>query len=203
MTKEELRRAARALLRAMPPEERDACSARIARHVWEVPRVAGAGTLLLFAGRPDEVETDLIAAEAARRGIRVAYPRIHDDAGAMTLHHVAEPSALLAGRHRIREPDEALAPRIPPAEVDAVLVPGLAWDRSGGRLGRGAGYFDRLFADPAWRGFRCGLFFARQEVPAVPREPWDAALDAVVTELEVWVGAGDREAGPGDAARLS
>lgn len=190
MTKAELRRAARARLQALSPGERDAASAEIAARVWRVPAVASAGTLLLFAGRADEVETDLIAAEAARRGIRVAYPRIHDDAGAMTLHHVAEAAALVPGRHRIREPDEALAPRIAPGEVDAVLVPGLAWDREGGRLGRGAGYFDRLFGDPAWRGFRCGLFFACQEVPVVPSDPWDAPLQAVVTEREAWLVGG-------------
>jgi 5-formyltetrahydrofolate cyclo-ligase len=73
-------------------------------------------------------------------------------------------------------------------EVDAALVPGLGWDRSGGRIGRGAGYYDRLFADPEWRGFRCGLFFAAQEADVLPTDPWDAPLDAVVTEREVWRG---------------
>jgi 5-formyltetrahydrofolate cyclo-ligase len=47
------------------------------------------------------------------------------------------------------------------------------------------GYYDRLFARPGWRGFRCGIFFAEQEVPIVPSDPWDAPLDAVVTQLEV------------------
>jgi 5-formyltetrahydrofolate cyclo-ligase len=64
-------------------------------------------------------------------------------------------------------------------------VPGLAWDRAGRRLGRGAGYYDRLFADPAWRGFRCGLFFAAAEAPALPADPWDRPLDAVVTGREI------------------
>lgn len=54
-----------------------------------------------------------------------------------------------------------------------------------GGLGRGAGYYDRLLAHPEWRGFRCGLFFAAQETPSVPHEPWDIRLDAIVTEREV------------------
>jgi 5-formyltetrahydrofolate cyclo-ligase len=66
--------------------------------------------------------------------------------------------------------------------VDAALVPGLAWDRDGRRLGRGAGYYDRLLASPGWRAFRCGVFFAGQEVARVPVEAWDVRLDAVVTE---------------------
>jgi 5-formyltetrahydrofolate cyclo-ligase len=69
--------------------------------------------------------------------------------------------------------------------VDAAVIPGLAWDRAGNRLGRGAGYYDRLLADPEWRGFRCGLFFAIQQVPAVPYDPWDAPMQAIVTESAI------------------
>jgi len=186
MTKPELRREARARLASLTREERDRASAAIATRLWSVPEVAEAETLLLFSGRADEVETDPIAIEAIRRGITIAYPLIRPASGTLTLHRVESPEALVAGSHRIREPDPAQAPPVAPASVDAVLVPGLAWDRTGGRLGRGAGYFDRLFADPEWRGFRCGLFFAWQELPAVPRDPWDAPLHAVVTDLGVW-----------------
>jgi 5-formyltetrahydrofolate cyclo-ligase len=70
-------------------------------------------------------------------------------------------------------------------EVDVALVPGLAWDRRGARLGRGAGYYDRLFLRPSWRGFRCGLFFAAQEFDRLPANRMDAPLDAVVTEREI------------------
>jgi len=93
------------------------------------------------------------------------------------------------GQHTPPQVDgAALTEIVDPAEIEAVLVPGLAWDRRGGRLGRGAGYYDRLFAHEAWRGFRCGVFFGFQEVPAVPTEPWDVPLHAVVTDREVWRG---------------
>lgn len=184
MTKAELRREARARLAALSRQERDAASAAIGAHLWTVPEVASARTLLLFSGRADEVETDAIAREAVRRGIAIAYPLIRPASGTLTLHRVDGPQGLVDGSHRIREP-EAHAPQVAPAEIDAVLVPGLAWDAAGARLGRGAGYFDRLFADPDWRGFRCGLFFACQEMPSVPVDPWDVPLDAVVTERGV------------------
>ena len=186
MNKAQLRSAARARLAAISADERRAASERISTRVWEVPAVAAAGTLLLFAGRADEVDTDAIAAEALLRGMRVVYPVCDAASGRLSLHALEGPAALVAGAYGIREPDPRASAALPPESVDAVLVPGLAWDRRGGRLGRGAGYFDRLFGEPTWRGFRCGLFFAAQEVPLVPMDPWDAPLHAVVTERGVW-----------------
>lgn len=179
-----LRAAARARLAALAPAERARESARIARRVWTVPEVAGARVLLVFASLADEVDTTAIAAEARRRGIAVVYPRCLP-VGGLSLHDVAREDALRAGRFGIREPDEAACPVRDAGEVDAALVPGLAWDRALRRLGRGAGYYDRLFAGAAWRGFRCGLFFAAQEAARLAADPWDVPLDAVVTGADV------------------
>jgi 5-formyltetrahydrofolate cyclo-ligase len=184
VSKDALRARARAVLRALPPAERAAGQARIEARVWEVPEVAAARTLLLYASLPEEVATDAIADEARRRGITLVYPRCLPQ-GVMTLHAVAAPDSLRPGRFGIREPDADACPVREVGEIDAALIPGLAWDRAGHRLGRGAGYYDRLLAHPGWRGFRCGLFFAAQETPSVPHEPWDVRLNAIVTEREV------------------
>jgi 5-formyltetrahydrofolate cyclo-ligase len=186
VTKGELRARARAALAALSAGERAAAEAEIARRVWTVPEIAGARTLLLFASLPAEVHTDAIAAEARRRGIVVTYPRCLPETWEMRLHAVGAVDELRTGAYGIREPDEAACPLVGTEEIDAALVPGLAWDRAGGRLGRGAGYYDRLLASPAWRGFVCGLFFAAQEADAVPADPWDVPLDAAVTERGVW-----------------
>jgi 5-formyltetrahydrofolate cyclo-ligase len=184
VSKDALRAEARAFLRALPPSERAAAQTRIEARVWEVPETAAARTLLLYASLPEEVATDGIAAEARRRGITLVYPRCLPQ-GLMTLHAVDAPDALRPGRFGIREPDAEACPVREVREIDAALVPGLAWDRAGHRLGRGGGYYDRLLAHPDWCGFRCGLFFAAQETPDVPHEPWDICLDAIVTEAEV------------------
>lgn len=184
MSKDALRAQARATLRTLAPEERAAAEAEIARRVWTVPEIAGARTLLLYASLPEEVATDAIADEARRRGIVPVYPRSLADR-TMTLHAVDSADALRPGRFGIREPDADACPIRRIQDVDAALIPGLAWDRAGHRLGRGAGYYDRMLADPAWRGFRCGLFFAAQEASAVPRDAWDIALHAIVTDTEV------------------
>jgi 5-formyltetrahydrofolate cyclo-ligase len=65
------------------------------------------------------------------------------------------------------------------------LIPGLAWDRNGNRLGRGGGYYDRLLAGEEWRAFRCGIFLSVQKLTTIPHDPWDSPLDAVVTEAEI------------------
>ncbi|HEX2188111.1 MAG TPA: 5-formyltetrahydrofolate cyclo-ligase, partial [Longimicrobiaceae bacterium] len=181
-----LRRELRGRLRALPPAEREAAALAAEARVWTVPEVAGARVLLLYASLPGEMPTDAVASEALRRGAVVVYPRCVTGTRTLTLHALERLEALREGTYGIREPDVEVCPRVEVGDVDAALVPGLGWDRAGGRIGRGAGYYDRLFADPGWRGFRCGLFFAAQEAPAVPTDPWDAPLDAVVTEREVW-----------------
>jgi 5-formyltetrahydrofolate cyclo-ligase len=185
MSKSELRARARVRMAALTAAERERASREIERRVWEVPDVASAGVLLLYASTPDEVRTDGIAREALRRGIRITYPRCLPGTREMSLHLLRGLEELRAGgRYGIREPDQT-CDRVALDQIDAALVPGLAWDRSGSRLGRGAGYYDRLFAQPGWRGFGCGLFFAAQELPALPRDPWDRPLQALVTEREV------------------
>ena len=185
LTKAELRREALARLRGISPAEREAAAAEIARRAWQLPEISGAGCLLLYASLPEEAATDGIAREALRRGIALAYPRTGPD-GRMELHRVPDPEQLRMGRWRIREPDPEIHPELSFGAVDVALVPGLAWDRTGARLGRGGGFYDRLLGAPGWTGFVCGLFFALQEVSAVPTEPWDRPLDAVVTERECW-----------------
>ena len=187
-TKAELRAEARRLLRALSADEREIAEIEIDRRIWTVPEIAAARTLLLFADLPEEVTTDRIAVDALGRGVALVYPRTLPGTRDMTLHRVRALDELRSGQYGIREPDPERCPAVPLSEVDAALVPGLAWDRRGGRLGRGAGYYDRLFADPAWRAFRCGIFFAFQEVDAIPAESWDVPLQAVVTEREVWRG---------------
>jgi len=181
--KDEARRLARSRLAALAAEERERAGEEIARRVWTLPELASARAILLYASLPEEVPTEEIAREARRRGIVVTYPRCLPETREMVLHRVGSEEEFEPGSYGLREPAES-CPVLSLEEVDAALVPGLAWDRAGGRLGRGAGYYDRLFARPAWRGFRCGLFFAVQELPSLHADPWDVPLEAVVTERE-------------------
>ncbi len=184
ITKESARREARERLAASIEGEREKAGAAIASAVWRIPEVAAARRILLYASTLYEVPTDEIANEARRRGIELVYPRCLPRSLDMTVHLVESLDQLLeGGSYGIREP----APQcesVSVSSIDLAFVPGLGWDRRGHRLGRGAGYYDRFFADSQWRGLRVGLFYAFQEFPRLPEDPWDMPLDMIVTERE-------------------
>jgi 5-formyltetrahydrofolate cyclo-ligase len=182
--KELYRRKSRQSLSELDPAIRMKHGAIIADAVWSIPEVAGARRILLFASMPSEVPTAPIAAEARSRGIAVVYPRCLPSSREMTLHAVEADDHLVIGSHGLLEPPVGCEP-VDIASIDAAFVPGLAWDRTGGRLGRGAGYYDRFLSHPRWRGARIGLYFAAQEIPEVPMDDWDVPLDVIVTETEI------------------
>jgi 5-formyltetrahydrofolate cyclo-ligase len=184
--KRALRREARTRVEMMTGEDRERAGARVADLLREMPELLGASTVLTFATLPGEVPTGPIARLARAAGARLVYPRCLPHGTEMSLHRVdSEDDLTPSGRYGILEPADT-CPAVTVADIEFAFVPGLAWDRNGHRLGRGAGYYDRLLGDPGWRGFRCGLFFAAQEFPDLPADPWDVPLDAVVTEREIW-----------------
>lgn len=100
---------------------------------------------------------------------------------------------LTANRYGIPEPHDQ-APRCAVADLDIIILPLVAWDRQGGRLGMGGGYYDRTLAGV--RGpLLVGLSHAQQEVPQVPRDDWDVPLDFVVTENALHQCGADRSGG--------
>jgi len=144
-----------------------------------------ASTIAVFATMPGEIDTEPVIERARDEGRRIVFPRM---IAGSTLEFVPvdRPEQLGASRHAVKEPDVRIPAR--PLPVDAiVLVPGLAFDREGGRLGRGAGYYDRALADYAAARARptfIGLAFAVQIVDVVPRGSLDVTMDGVVTEAE-------------------
>ena len=148
MNKDRMRIEARDRLARLGEVERWTASRTIETRLWELEPIASARTIMLYASVPGEVATDAIAAEATRRGIATIYPRCLRETRAMVLHRVEKGEELRSGgAYGIREPDPA-CPVVDTSDVDVALVPGLAWDRFGSRLGRGAGYYDRLFLGP-------------------------------------------------------
>jgi len=119
---------------------------------------------------------------------RVAFPRITPESSAIELRQADSPASLIPG-HAARgwtltEPP-ADAPLVADAVIDVALVTGIAFDRSGRRLGRGGGYYDRLLARFPATTLRVGIFFSVQELDEVCEEIHDHRLDLIVTENEL------------------
>jgi 5-formyltetrahydrofolate cyclo-ligase len=151
-------------------------SARVMEEVVGTREWAEADVVGFYVSVGAEVETRRAIA-AALGEKQVAAPRVDPDAGAMTFHELRDLDALQEGPLGIPEPrGEAVAADA----LDVVLVPGLAFDAQGNRVGRGGGYYDRFLPTcPAWS---CGLAFRFQLREGVPAGPDDAAVDAVATE---------------------
>jgi 5-formyltetrahydrofolate cyclo-ligase len=178
---------ARAALSAV--ERRDRAAAACARLLAlpELADVAGrtvAGYVALDAHGELDPAPALDAVGA--RGGRVALPRVGDPAAALAFH-VPGAAALVPGRFGLLEPP-AEAAEIAPAALDVVVVPGIAFDAAGRRLGFGGGFYDRTFGsglDPERRPPLIGLCFDLQVVARCPAGPDDVAVDVVVTESRV------------------
>lgn len=177
-----LRREAHATLRAMPRDARARESAAIAERLLSLPEVESARTVLAYAALPDEPDLASAFVTLLERGTRIAYPRV-EGPRELALCLTSE-GALVPGTYGIREP-AADAPVVTADELDAVVLPGLAFDRTGVRLGRGGGYYDTLFAGLAPRVARIGVAFEVQVRDVLPREGHDALVDAIVTAGKV------------------
>lgn len=177
-----LRLRIRDLLRAMDANDRDARSSRIATHLAAKIR----GRIFGFAPMREEPNW-LIAGWPGE----IALPRVEGEH--LIFHAVPALERLTTGRFGIREPDPDAAVQVLPDEGDTILVPGLAFDRRGGRLGRGGGFYDR-FLERWPNAFRVGVAFSSQLIESVPCEAHDVRVDAVVTE-DGWIDARSNRSG--------
>jgi 5-formyltetrahydrofolate cyclo-ligase len=189
--KSELRKRMRALRKTTPAEACAERSARIVESLLAVPRVAGARTVALFWPIEDRHEVDLRPLDAALRakGARVAYPALAE-AGDMVFHFVADPARMQERGHMFAEPgaDDPLVggDGLDLAELDVIVVPALAIDPSGHRIGYGAGYYDRALARTrASLTLSIGVAYDFQLVSEVPVTAGDVAVYLVVTDRRV------------------
>ena len=148
-----------------------------------LPELAAARTVLAYLPLPDEPDLTPILQQLLRTR-RLALPRIDWSARRMWGVLVRDLDAdVETTRHGVRQPKPG--PALDPAEIDAVLVPGVAFDESLARLGRGGGFYDRFLGAMPPHTTRIGVGFDASILPRLPREPHDVAMDVVVTERRV------------------
>jgi len=163
----------------MDEATRAAASAAVTLAALALPELAAARTVLCYASKPEEVNTDALIDALLASGRRVAAPL---DLAGPALSLIKTRECLRPGRRGVPEP--GMADRVPVefGEVDLAFVPGVAFDPSGGRLGHGGGYFDRLAGRLRKDAPVFALGFSSQVFAEVPSGEGDVPVDGLITE---------------------
>ena len=180
----ELRRRALAARDALPGAERARLSVAVCARAAALPELEAAAAIMLFAAFRSEVDTEPLLSWALARGTAVCLPRVLGPRR-MAAYRIADPEVdLVPGAWGIPEPREGLE-EVPPERMDAVVVPGVAFDAAGRRCGYGGGFYDSYLPDTRPGIPWVALAFEAQLVDELPCEPHDLAVCALVTEARV------------------
>jgi 5-formyltetrahydrofolate cyclo-ligase len=181
-----LRRDMLARRAALAPDAVARASQAAAERIMALPAYREAREILAYLPVRNELDAGLVAGRALNDGKRLLLPRCRAGApGLLDLGCVRCLSEVRPGRYGILEPPQQACQPPETFAPDLILVPGLAFDVRGNRLGFGGGYYDRLLALPtADSAFTVGLGYAFQLVLSLPAAPWDRPVNAVVTDRQ-------------------
>ncbi len=157
-------------------------SRRISAGIYALPAFQDSPAIMVYMALDQEVQTADIIAEARRQNKRVIVPVIREST-LIAVDLPLELKQLRRGQYGILEP-RVRGATVQPGEIPFVIVPGIAFDRQGGRLGFGKGYYDRFLQQVSASTFSCALAFAMQLVPEVPRMAHDIRMHGIMTEQE-------------------
>lgn len=179
LQKKELRTLIRRRKEACGPDVLARSSEALMRRLSLHPRFLSAKTLLIYNSLPDEPCTRFLL-DSSLGHKRVLLPVVEGDE--LRVKEYTGSANLNAGAFGILEPEGA--PFTDYSVVDLIVVPGVAFDAAGGRLGRGRGYYDRFLKNSGLAGvYKIGIAFSFQLVDRVPVEQHDIRMDEVLTEL--------------------
>ncbi len=183
MSKAELRAEGLAARRAIPHSRVQEMSATIQKRLTDLAEFRRAGRIASYVAREDEVQTVPIIEQALSENKSVVVPKVDTATGGLLFFEISGVNELSRGHFGILEPRGVGKP-VPLSETGVVLVPVVAWDERGHRIGHGRGYFDRALGE---RGdsVAVGLAFESQGVARIPETASDVKLDMLVTERRV------------------
>jgi len=185
VTKKELRQQLRQWLAALTPEDLQLRSAAACRNLCSLEACGDVDVVMIFLSMAQEVDTTQIALHAWSRGRRVLAPRVSwEQRRMLPIEITSLTTDVQAGPMGLREPVEGIP--VPVSEIDLVIVPGLAFDEMGNRLGRGRGFYDRFLSHRDFHGRTCALAFQEQVVEEVPTGENDVRVDMLVTDARVY-----------------
>ena len=180
MDKVQLRRQFLQQRRSLPPKLWQEKSDRLCQNLISLPLFQSAKTILGYFSLHQEPDLSNLFTSSVTWG----FPRCVGQN--LAWHRWSVGDTLQIGPYGIAEP-EPDSPPLFPSDVDLILVPAVACDRRGYRLGYGGGYYDRLFADPLWANIpTIGIVFEFAYLSDLPVEPWDMTVSLVCTENSVY-----------------
>jgi len=183
ISKPVLRSTLKAGLGGISTQSRTELSAQLCEQVLASRMYGAARTILCYASLPNEIDLDPLITHALGDGKRVCVPMIDWERKSMwaaEIHNLD--TDLVVGRYGVRTPVDGCL-LVEPDDIDLILIPGLGFDRDLNRLGRGAGFYDRMIAGLSQpRPPLVGVCFASQIIAKVPTEAHDFPMDRVITE---------------------
>lgn len=184
--KKELRKKVQEVRDGLDPAHRQSLSGRIAENLWSVPEFVTAETILFFLSFRSEVDTLPMIRRALDENRTVCIPCTEIDDKSMTASRIQNLDGdLRLGNYNILEPKTECLRPVPPEKIDVILMPGVAFDPAGGRLGYGGGYYDRFLEKCDPRCLLVALAFELQIMDHVPCADHDAHIHRIVTEERV------------------
>ena len=182
--KRSLRKQMKATVASMPARAAAAKSAAACNALMALPEFRRAKAIMLYLSIPGEVDTAPIALGAWQAGKTVLVPKMDwPRRGMLAVEINSLETNIVTADFGLREPAEG-EPR-PVSDIDFIVVPALAYDRKGNRLGRGGGIYDRFLSSPGMRAVACGLAFAEQIVDELPVCDHDRRVNMLVSDTEV------------------
>ncbi len=169
-----------------PEEHRHSKSCTIASNLYSLPEFKSAHAILFYVSIGSEVKTHEMIGHALNQGKRVCVPVTDKEQHEIAPCEIRSFEELSKGAFGIPEPIEKKP--VPLSQIDLVIVPGVAFDEQGNRLGYGMGYYDKLLMK--LRAPAIALSFELQLLPSIPTESHDVRVSKIVTEKRVIIATG-------------
>jgi len=180
--KESLRKRIRKILKRLLDLDLEKRSRDICREIMSLPKYKEGKVIIFYFPLKKEVDVKSLIAQAIESGKIVGLPRVDMEAQTLEIYRIKGLEDLETGELGVMQPKQNELNRIFPENIDLVLVPGLAFDLSGGRLGRGKGFYDRFLKELPSTVYKLGICFSEQIQDQLPRDHiQDQTVDCVIS----------------------
>ncbi len=184
MDKRALRKQLQQKLIELTESQRNEKSRKACQNLVNTEQFQRSSVVMLFLSLPHEIDTTPAILYTWQREKTVSVPKVSwQQRHMLPVEITSLETGFASESSRLRNPVTGIP--TPLEEIDIVVTPGLGYDNTGNRLGRGGAYYDRFFGSERLKAVRCGLAFHEQLVEQIPVDPHDEKLDMLVTDEEI------------------